>query len=195
MHRRRVLVPLRGVSFVDWDHRLIELGMKCEHLHKLPQVTGRMEPRRDGVAHEKYYKWPYFWTGAGTFGIEGFPSPASVAPSDDFINDVVRLENGSAQAEIDESLRVRLRSFNEIQGYKIHATNGIFGTLEDLIVDAKTWAIEYFLVNSRHWWISKLAKLEPKDIEEISWDREEVFVNEAKEKIIGASYDESNLSL
>src|SRR4051812_11957204 len=68
-NRKRVIVEPKHIAFIDWDRNLIELGMTCEHLMNRPMVAGHLHTGGDDVAHEKYFKWPFFWTGAGTFGV------------------------------------------------------------------------------------------------------------------------------
>jgi hypothetical protein len=41
-----------------------------------------------------------------------------------------------------------LRSGNEISSYKVHAEDGEIGHVQGILVDEKSWAIRYLIVNT-----------------------------------------------
>ena len=45
-----------------------------------------------------------------------------------------------------------LRSAAHVKGYAIHAIDGSIGHVSDFMFDNETWAIRYFVVDTRNWW-------------------------------------------
>ena len=49
--------------------------------------------------------------------------------------------------------------------------------MEDFIIDDKTWAIRYLIVDTQNWWPGKKILVSPDWIERIDWSESKVFVN------------------
>jgi hypothetical protein len=64
-----------------------------------------------------------------------------------------------------------------VMGYHIQATDGDIGHVEGLLVDEKTWAIRYFVVNTSNWWLGHQVLIAPQWIQEVSWSDSTVSVN------------------
>jgi len=45
-----------------------------------------------------------------------------------------------------------LRSTHDVTNHRIQATDGEIGHVEDFLIDDKTWAIRYLIINTRNWW-------------------------------------------
>jgi uncharacterized protein YrrD len=76
-----------------------------------------------------------------------------------------------------------LRSTRDVSGHDIQAEDGEIGHVDDFIIDDKTWAIRYLVVDTRNWWPGKKVLVSPQWIERISWDQSKVFVNLLRETI------------
>lgn len=70
-----------------------------------------------------------------------------------------------------------LRSIREVTGYHIHATDGELGHIEDFIIDDKTWAIRYLIIDTRNWLPGRKILLTPQWIDHMSWRESKVFIN------------------
>ena len=55
----------------------------------------------------------------------------------------------------------RLRSANDLRGYRIQGADRSVGSIEDLIVDDGTWALSYLVVNTSDWGLSKKVLIAP----------------------------------
>jgi len=62
-----------------------------------------------------------------------------------------------------------LRSVRAVTGYHIHATDGVIGHVEDLLVDDVTWGIKYIVVDTRNWWPGEKVLISPDLVWEIEW--------------------------
>lgn len=76
-----------------------------------------------------------------------------------------------------------LRSFHEVTGYDIQATDGEIGHVEDFIIDNETWAIRYLIVDTQNFWPGKKVLISPRWIERVSWKESKVFINLSRETI------------
>jgi sporulation protein YlmC with PRC-barrel domain len=91
--------------------------------------------------------------------------------------------------EWEESLKdtktknLHLRSTQDVSGHHIQAADGEIGHVEDFIIDDKTWAIRYLVIDTQNWWPGKKVLISPKWIERISWSESKVFVNLLRETI------------
>lgn len=76
-----------------------------------------------------------------------------------------------------------LRSSAAVVGYRIAATDGDVGHVEDFLVDDATWAIRYVVVDTRNWWPGKRVLVSPEWIERIDWSDAKVHVGVTREQI------------
>ncbi|MDX9710165.1 MAG: PRC-barrel domain-containing protein [Trichloromonas sp.] len=89
-----------------------------------------------------------------------------------------------------------MRSSQDVTGSHLQATDGELGHVVDFLIDDKTWAIRYLVIDTRNWWPGKKALISPKWIERISWLESKVFVNLAREAIKQApEYKEGELPI
>jgi len=76
-----------------------------------------------------------------------------------------------------------LRSVNVVEGYVIGTKDGIFGHIEDFLVDDKSWSIRYLIINTHRVWPGKSVVLSPEWVSSISWSDRKIRVNITQEKI------------
>ena len=84
----------------------------------------------------------------------------------------------------EEENDTHLRSFHEVKGYFIKATDDSFGHVEDLIIDDSDWQILYVIIDTKNlvpW--SKQVMLPIELIDEISFFDKEAKINLKKEAI------------
>ena len=84
-----------------------------------------------------------------------------------------------------------LLSTSAVIGHHVQASDDEIGHVEDFIIDDKTWAIRYLVINTRNWLPGKKILISPQWIERVSWTEAKVFVNLTREKIRKApEYDD-----
>jgi hypothetical protein len=70
-----------------------------------------------------------------------------------------------------------LRSVRELRGYRIQASDGEIGHVDDFVVDDETWDIRYMVVSTSHWFPGRKVLISPKWlVGDISWERQKVTV-------------------
>lgn len=90
-----------------------------------------------------------------------------------------RRERGEEPQEGDP----HLRSMHEALGYRIAATDGEIGTVDDFLIDPETWKVVYFTVDTGNWLPGKRVVLAVDWIRAISWSEGVVKVPFNIEKI------------
>ena len=76
-----------------------------------------------------------------------------------------------------------LRSFQEIKGYRCHASDEEFGHIDDLIVEDNTWTIRYLVISTRTLLPGKKVLVSPLWIEKINWAERNVSLTLTKHAI------------
>lgn len=79
-----------------------------------------------------------------------------------------------------------LRSCQKFVTHHIHASDGDIGHVESLLVEEKTWAIRYFVVNTSSWWVGREMLVAPPWIDSVHWSDRRVTVNRTRDAIKGA---------
>lgn len=161
-----------GEAFKDEHHVSINLTKK-QIEDSPPLSSDRPVSRQFEADYSEYYGWPSYWTGSAIWGI--YPTVMS---------DPGPWEGPQPSQE--EAGDAHLRSIKEVARYRIQATDGEIGHVEDFIVDDKTWTIRYLVVSTRNWWPGKKVLISPQWIERVSWEQSEVFVNLTQEAIKAA---------
>jgi hypothetical protein len=76
-----------------------------------------------------------------------------------------------------------LRSGNAVMRYYVHASDGDLGHVEGFLVDEKTWAMRYLIVNTSNWWLGHKVLIAPQWIEYVDWAECMVSVGLTREAI------------
>jgi hypothetical protein len=63
-----------------------------------------------------------------------------------------------------------LRSVNAITTYRVQASDGEIGYVQDLLIHEATWAIRYLIVNTGHWRVGHKVLIAPPWIAAVRWD-------------------------
>ena len=62
-----------------------------------------------------------------------------------------------------------LRSTWEVIGYRVKATDGDVGHVEDFLVDDASWEIQHAIVDTSTWWFGKKVLDDPESITVVNW--------------------------
>lgn len=147
--RPQVLISPLALGELEWDARRLTIGLTWEQIAGAPPIdTRRPIARRDEIAHDRYYRWPHYWRGAGLWGARARPpqlAALAVGPGDERAR-----YWPESEFEHDDSAS-HLYSTREIGGYRIDASDGAIGRIEDTIVDLEHWAIRYLVVDASSW--------------------------------------------
>ena len=85
-----------------------------------------------------------------------------------------------------------LRSIDEVLGYRIQASDGEIGHVEDLIAAEREWRIRYLAIDTRNWLPGRKVIIDPVWIESVNWADNTVAVSLNREQIKDSpAYDPS----
>lgn len=133
--------------------------------------------RQQEVAYRQYFGWPpYAAYAPGGMGGPIIPT-ATMQPMEP-IPDAPQ----GTDAEGDP----HLRSVVVVTGNRIEARDGHIGHISDILVDEKTWAVRYLVVDTRDWLPGKHVLIPPQATTGIDWRRAEVHVELDRRQIKAA---------
>ena len=136
-------------------------------------------------SYNDYYGFPHYWSGPYLWGPGNSPQ---LADANGAISD-------EGRGKLEQAGEFRLRSATKVIGFKIEATDGDIGQVEDFIIDEETWEIRYIVVDTRDWLPGKKVLVAPRWIERMSWDDSTVYVNLSREAIkSGPEYHSDGLN-
>ncbi len=76
-----------------------------------------------------------------------------------------------------------LRSTKMLTGLHIYCTDGMFGHVDDFVIDDETWAVRYLVVATRNWRPGKHVLVEPAAIASICWEDGQVHLSRTREEV------------
>ncbi len=167
---REVLISPYGLGAINMEKHDISITLTRKQIEGSPSLeTDKPVSRQFEVDYFKYYGWPLYWGGPYMWG--AYPS---------IEHDIEVKQNHNAGGK---PLDARLRSTDAVSMYDIQALDGDLGHVEDFVIDDRTWAIRYLVIDTRNWWPGKKVLVSPRWIERVSWDEAKVFINLRREDI------------
>ena len=179
---RTVLISPIGLGKPDWTARLLPVALTKEQVRNSPAIdTDKPVSRQQEREYFGYYGYPYYWGGLGMWGGGYYPGYLQPGFIEDQADTAYRLTREQrARRDGDDP---HLRSCKAVRGYRIAATDGEIGHVKNMLVDEKSWAIRYLVVDTSHWWNGHQVLIEPRRIREVSWDAQEITVDLTREAV------------
>ncbi len=166
---RKVLIAPTALGTPDWQSRVFPVNLTKEQVRDSPDInTDKPVSRQREAELRKYYDWAPYW-GVG-YGL-GLP-PGHYVQAD---RGAVAVE--SAQGD------PHLHGTREVRGYRIRATDGEIGHVEDFIVSDEEWAVRYLVVDTGNWLPGRSVLISPQWVQDIGWDEREVWVDVTRETV------------
>jgi hypothetical protein len=181
-----VLISPRAIRAMDWARQRVDLNVTGRQIRDAPRtVADQPISRRMELAHATYYNDEPYWYGPGLWGHTDFPyygdgimgfAPASIAAAE--------------REQKMPSVGSYLHNTREVLNYHIRAIDGGLGYVSDFVMDDETWAVRYFVVDTRGRRPSKPALIAPAWIAAVSWDDRTIDVDLSSAMIRAApAYD------
>ncbi len=194
---RQVLISPISLIRTDWTAQRLYVALTKEQIEKSPGIdTHKPVSRQREIEQLDYYGYPYYWYGTGLWGPAAYPAALGV-PTAMGYPDKMGIASGRAASGVErqaaphkEQGDPHLRSTKEVIGYYIEAQDGEIGHVEDFIIDDKSWAIRYMIVDTVNWWPGKKVLIAPQWVEQVKWAESRVSVDLSREQIKNApEYD------
>ncbi len=188
---RVVLISPEALMPPDLEKKIFPVNLTKEQIKNSPDVnTDVPVSRQEEIKLHKYYPWTAYW-GAGYFGAGILPLATG---SDPLAIGMPYEEFAEQQAQKDADADNRLRSTKKVTGYKVEATDGNIGKVEDFILGESMWTIHWLVVDTGKFLPGKKALISPKVIGEIEWEDSIISIETTTSLIKnGTEYDSSQL--
>ena len=82
-----------------------------------------------------------------------------------------------------EAADPHLRSIREVIGYSIAARDGTIGHVDDFIVDACQWKIQWLEIDTRNWLPGRHVMVAPRHVQRVDWAQHAVHVSLSREAV------------
>jgi len=171
---RQVLISPHALVAVNKEEQYISINLTKKKIEDSPSLdSDKPVSQQFEESYYGYYGWPMY--GGGSYLLGSYPYPY-------IVSDQIKSSEYTPASGV-KNYDYHLRSTHEVSGYGIHATDGEIGHIDDFIIDDKTWAIRYLIIDTRNWWPGKKILVSPQWIERVSWSENKVFVNLLRESI------------
>ncbi len=170
---REVLISPYAIKPLVATEKNIDVRLTRQQVTDSPDVDTHMPvSRQHEIEVTAYYGYPNYWGAGGLWGMGGYPYfPVALPTAEELADD------NAARAARAASADSALRSAAHVKGYAVHAIDGSVGHVSDFIFDDETWAIRYFVVETRNWWPGGTRVLVASHwIDQIDWDEHSVRV-------------------
>jgi hypothetical protein len=127
-----------------------------------------------------YYGWDPLWGGDYLGGAAG--AMATPLASEPYFG----IGSARQAADVDPvplEQDSQLQSFNEVDGYRIHAADGDIGHVENFLIDSANWTIRYVMVATSNWWMGQHVLVSPHAVREIDWSDRHVDLNVTRDQV------------
>jgi uncharacterized protein YrrD len=160
--RHEVLVSPNAFRHADWVDDRIELNLTQEKVRNSPPVDlAKPISRQYEEQYHRYYNWPFYWL---------YTDVGSMMAASEAMATVPR--QPAEQSHVDP----HLHSTEEVTSYRLQASDGDLGHVEDFIVNDESWQIRYMAVNTSNWWFGRSVLVAPAWIEQTDWVHKSVHV-------------------
>jgi len=167
---REVLISPYALGEINEEKKDVAVSLTKKQIEGSPSIeTDKPVSRQFEEHYYGYYGWPIYWGGPYVWGAYSHVERDRAMWRD-------HIEGGKAWD-------AHLRSTEALESYSIQATDGEIGHVEDFIIDDRTWAIRYLVIDTRNWLPGKKVLVSPKWIERVSWNESKVFVNLQRDAI------------
>lgn len=171
----KVLIPKVFFNKPERESKVFPTSLSKQEIEKCPKLEDHLPVSRKYEEElNKHFDIKPYWMVAAYMGTAGAyypPRPISVP----------------TKSVSEKDIETILRSFDEVNGYDVEATDGKIGHIEDLIIDYEDWQIVYAVIDTVNWlpW-SKKVIIPINRLAEISYTNNIVKVKMKKDSIKNA---------
>jgi hypothetical protein len=146
------------VTGCDWVNHALDVSLTVDEIQSGPDPSSdRPVSRQQEVEYLKYYDQPpYYMLGAEVGG-------AAVA-----LDAAMRAAAAEAEAA-GVPPPTHLRSSQEVATYRLEAADGPVGHVRAFLIDDRTWAVRYLVVETGNWWFGRQVVFAPEWVSRVSW--------------------------
>jgi hypothetical protein len=177
LSRRSLLIPPHSVESIDDHAKELKVSLTKSQVEQSPSIDSDLPVSRQFEdTYYAYYGVPNYWTGPYLWGPWIYPREAETPPP-------LSVEEAEERAMARSRFNPHLRSFNNVNGYRVEATDGGMGDIEDAVLDDESWTILYLVVDTSKLLPSRNVLLPPADVDRVSWEDSTVYLDITKQQL------------
>ena len=183
---RKVLIHPSAIQQADFGSEVLTVDLSKSQVDSSPGI-GQDEPvsRKMESRTFDYYGWNPNW-GPSYFAQDGVMMGVAGLPLSSPSMDGAGMREAELHDIIPQDGDPHLRSVAAVTGYRIHATDGMIGHIENLLVDDTDWGIRYLVVDTKNWWLGQHVLLSPYAVRTIDWTEREIVIDVTREVVKGS---------
>ncbi len=167
---RQVLISPYALVSANRSEKHITVSLSKKQIEDSPALdTDKPVSQQFEENYNGYYGWPGYRNGPHMWGA-----------SSEILRDRKNLKESGKD---EKSWDTDLRSTRAVSEYYIQATDGEIGHVDDFIIDDKTWAIRYLIIDTTNWWPGKKVLVSTRWIDHVSWNDSKVFISLTRDAI------------
>jgi hypothetical protein len=169
---RKVLLHPSAIERTDYEGQSFAVALTKAQVEASPSI---LEHQPVSLQMERelysYYDWDPLWGGGVFAGNAGaMAAPLSAPPFFSAASMEGAVEMDPAAHEQDP----HLHSTVEVAGYRIHASDGDIGHIENMVIESADWGLRYLVVDTSNWWLGQHVLMSPHAVKEIDWSERHV---------------------
>jgi sporulation protein YlmC with PRC-barrel domain len=178
---RKVLISPRAITGTDVEGGSFVSNLTQEQVKSSPDIdTEKPVSRQHELELYQHYPWGNYYGGVLWGG--GMDVTGMMLPGYDSVGAKELQKDADAAGNKGQADR-HLRSTDEVTGYRIKATDGEIGDIEDFVMNANCWKIDYLIVDTGNWLPGKKVIISPNWIKEIQWETSEIIVHATVDQV------------
>ena len=182
---RKVLISPIAIGRPEGPEKVLPVLVTKAQVKASPDIDAEKPvSRQHEMSYIAYYGYQDYWSGGALWGAVPYPfMMRETRPS-------VSSDAAQGTAAPGEEGDPHLRSCSVVTTYNVEANDGDIGHVQGLLVDEKSWAIRYMIVNTSNWWVGHQVLIAPQWIHDVRWSDATVSVDLSRRAVKDApAYD------
>ncbi|MDR3438141.1 PRC-barrel domain-containing protein [Telmatospirillum sp.] len=175
---RKVLLHPSAIGHIDNVRQTLALALTKAQVEGSPlisrdqPISSQMESHLFGYyGCDHDWESNYFGTGANGSPLASQPYFGAPSPED------IRVDPHPEKED------QHLHSMTSVTGYHIHGTDGDIGHVESFLIDAASWGIRYFVVDTKNWWLGQHVLVSPYAVQKIRWSDRQIRLDVTRDQV------------
>lgn len=178
--RGAVLVSPMAVTNPDFDSKRFDLSLTREQVLNGPGTDSDQPVSREWEErYSAYYRLAPYWGGPLLWGGFATAVEAAAAPLAGF----PLVPNNLPPPQGSPSGDNHLRSAHEVIGYAVQASDASGGSVEDLLVDDRSWKVHHIVVDTTSFWPGGEVLVPAELVTEVEWAGHQISFDLTREEI------------
>jgi uncharacterized protein YrrD len=186
-----VLIALQSITAIDWDDNLMTVALTRDEVEQSPRAD--LQHPLSRLYETEFYThfgYPPYWDAPSTWGTapltpgRAVPDAAAIGAQAaavehaEGVGTAMGADLSARPADelpanpdppVESAADSRVRSWREVKGYHINASDGEIGHVDDLLFDDASWLVRFIEVDTSNWIGGKSVLVPRRALGEVSW--------------------------